>query len=297
MKDSQRRFNRVVIWSPRLHTHTSSYVWKGYYDAFEHLGYETHWMDDNTDLTGHDLAGSLFLVQGDHDKRVPIREDCDYILHNVDQERYQDIKPDRKICLQVYTKDVDAREVEKVDVLAFWEPSTRTLYQPWATDLLPHQFQTPNPRLVREPVVYWAGSITEGPHGNVNEMRAFLGGGQHAGIKVAHIVGAGMEKARHLIQKSAFGLALQGEWQVTQCYVPCRVFKVASVGRIPLTNSEFVHNLLDRRTIYFPDCSRLVNEGIAWEKHFEKKHLVDLQELVKTKHTYLNRVQSLLDVL
>ena len=59
-------FNKVIIWGFPLHTHTHSYIHGGWYKAFQHLGYETHWFHDGSHPTvdsDFDYGNYLFINQ------------------------------------------------------------------------------------------------------------------------------------------------------------------------------------------------------------------------------------------
>ena len=72
-------FDKVVIWGHKLHTHTHSYIHNAFYLAFRNLGYQVFWFDDNDDVSNFDFSDSLFLTEGQVDRKIPVREDCQYI--------------------------------------------------------------------------------------------------------------------------------------------------------------------------------------------------------------------------
>jgi len=69
-------FEKVIIWGHKLHSHTHSYIHNAFYIAFKHMGYETYWFDDKDDVKKFDFSNSLFLTEGQVDKKIPLREDC-----------------------------------------------------------------------------------------------------------------------------------------------------------------------------------------------------------------------------
>src|SRR5687768_5316219 len=77
-------FSKVIIWGHPLHSHTHSYIHGGFYRAFSYLGYEVYWVSSLNDLKDIDLAGALFLTEGQVDANIPQRHDCYYIIHNWD---------------------------------------------------------------------------------------------------------------------------------------------------------------------------------------------------------------------
>ena len=65
-------FKKVIIWGFPLHTHTHSYIHYGWYKGFKHLGYDTHWFDDNNVSDDFDFNDCLFITEGYADSKIPI---------------------------------------------------------------------------------------------------------------------------------------------------------------------------------------------------------------------------------
>src|SRR5690349_5990415 len=82
-------FDKVVIWGHKLHTHTHSYIHSGFYEGFKHLGYATYWFDDADDVSDFNFSNTLFLTEGQVDKKIPLRADCIYLLHNCTDPKYR----------------------------------------------------------------------------------------------------------------------------------------------------------------------------------------------------------------
>ena len=65
-----------------------------------------------------------------------------------------------------------------------------------------------------------------------------------------------------LIQKSIIAPALQDDYQVSAQYIPCRIFKNISYGKMGITNNKKVNELFDNRLIYDTDIVELCKKGI-----------------------------------
>lgn len=85
-----KRFKRVVIWGHPLGSHTHSYIHAGFYKAFKYLGYETHWLDHNSDVSGIDFSDTLFITEGQVDKGIPFVKDSYYLPDHEDLFLYFD---------------------------------------------------------------------------------------------------------------------------------------------------------------------------------------------------------------
>jgi hypothetical protein len=293
-------FKNVIIWGHKLHSHTHSYIHAAFYRAFEYQGYNTYWFDDNDTLNGFDFSSSLFITEGQVDKRIPLRDDCRYILHNCDGEKYRSLRQKGNcIMLQVYTHDCLPRSVQKLDDCIYADKNDLCIYMPWATDLLPHEIDAiKNKFRIRAPgknkAVYFIGTIGGGTFGNDNHIDKFKRACHEHGISFMQQRNLSLEETILNTQSSLMAPAIQGDWQIEKGYIPCRIFKNISYGAIGATNSKTVRELFQRKIVYNPDCYQLFYDvrdrinTITLEEQFE------IMDFVKEKHTYLNRIEHLL---
>jgi hypothetical protein len=290
------KFSKVIIWGHLLHSHTHSYIHAAFYKAFQYLGYETYWLDNTLkNKTCMNFDNCLFLTECQVDSFLPINKNCKYILHNNDKTKFLDII-DNVVCMQVYTNDVINRD-NKINEYTYLSPDNKCLYQPWATDLLPEEVDKEISNLgnqTKEKTIYWVGTIGGGQFGNINEINGFKNACLKNGINFEHKSGASDEEHKKLIQKSYLAPQISGTWQVEKGYIPCRIFKNISYGQYGITNSKKVQEIFDGQLIYNLDTYSLFNDA---EKLKEKQDIKKLMQIVKEKHTYLNRINNLIELL
>ena len=175
---------------------------------------------------------------------------------------------------------------------------------PWATDLLPDEIDK-NIELVKrgitpdKNIVWFVGMH----HHTWDGVRDFC---TKNGIEYKQCGGfvdnnnnVDSQTNCELIQKSLVAPAVQSNWQVTHGYIPCRIFKNISYGKMGMTNSPEVYNLFSGRIFYSPNIDQLMRTGISFEKQsiVERANtLVPLMEYVRDQHTYLNRIDTILEV-
>jgi hypothetical protein len=334
-----KRFKKVVIWGYPLDTHTHSYIHYAFEKAFKFLGYETLWLNNDSNITGIDFNNSLFFVSGDQDKNIPVLSNSYYILHNVDSRKYFNANC-KKIFLQVFNKCTsEMNGIEKVNNHTFFDRISNCLFMPWATDLLPHEIdlnnannQTDNKNCV------WIGTYGggNGIYENESVINPFFEECKKNKIKIICITPWANEECRNknnkifkesktnielikklqtddiktwyyptsfeenrmLINNAYLAPTLQGQWQIDSWYIPCRIFKNISYGHLGITNSKAVSDIFNGELIYDTNSVELFNKSI------EKKNNSDcldwikyLMNEVKTKHTYINRVEEILKFL
>lgn len=292
-------FDQVVIWGHKLHTHTHSYIHNAFYIAFKHLGYETFWLDENSDVSDFDFSNTLFLTEGQVDTAIPLRDDCLYILHNCSPLKYSSIKPQNQIKIQVYTDDIlSVSDAVKIAPCIYQVLSDRCLYMPWATDLLPHEIDEVKKSMQETPVekrVHWIGTIGGGEFGNINQLNPFKMACEENGIEFIQKSNVELDINKQLIQSSYMAPTLVGEWQMKKGYIPCRIFKNISYGKMGITNSQRVYELFEGKVVFNADSYQLFYDAREAMKAMTQQQLYDLMDFVKTKHTYINRIDTILD--
>lgn len=292
-------FNKVIIWGHKpLHSHTHSYIHAAFYRTFQSLGYETHWLDKNDDTRDIDFSNALFITEGQVDRYIPIRLDCFYIIHNCDGFKYQRaINKNRCITLQVYTHDVLPRKVVKLDDGIYYSVEDKTIYMPWATDLLPHEIDAIKKQIpvrTKRNTFCWIGTYCDGEFGNAEQIASFRRACLDNGVEFQHTRNCSIEENIKLIQESYMAPALQGPWQCRQGYIPCRIFKNISYGQFGITNSKTVYDLFKGKIIYNSDPYQLFYDAKKKLDTLDINELYDLMDFVKNNHTYLNRIETLL---
>lgn len=291
-------FKKAIVWGCDLHQHTNSYIYAGFHKAFKHMGFDAYWLNERSNVSGFDFSNSLFITEGQHDGNIPMRDDCKYVLHNCSSTKYESIKPENKLALQTYTYDADRRwGAKKIKDGSYFLDGGRCLFQPWATDLLPHEIDLAWASLPRSREFHWCGTMGGGRFGNEGEIMPFVEAAKRHGISF-HYHGPGstsFDDNKRLIQKSYLAPAIHGAWQAENGYISCRIFKNISYGHMGISNNLAAHTMLEEKTVYSADTSQLFHAGQA--RMNDVAAIKDLMALVRDKHTYINRIQAILSVI
>jgi hypothetical protein len=299
-------FNKVIIWGHKLHSHSHSYIHAGFFKAFKHLGYDTYWLDNNDDVTCMDFSNSLFITEEHVDHNIPLRVDCRYILHNCSMEKYIKLfEMGNCIIMQVYDNGV-MQKADKLDDCIFWNQQEKVLYMPWATDLLPYEIDQVKQNIQnisKQSVAYYIGYVNDGAQGgNKNKIMPFSRACAENNIRFRYFEGylahpVSMEESMQLIQTSIVAPAIQGQWQCDAGYIPCRIFKNISYGQLGITNSKTVYDLFKGKIVYNPDTYQLFYDAKKRMETLTREELFEVMDFVKEKHTYINRIEVLLECL
>jgi len=266
------------------------------------MGYQTHWFDDKDNVHSFDFSNSLFITEGQVDKNIPIRDDCRYILHYCRSPKYIPlIEKGHCIILQVYNDFVLKRsDLVKVDTCIYYDLFRKRIYMPWATDLLPDEIDALKnevPTIKKNKSVSWVGSMGDGLYGNIHQLEPFKRACAENRVEFHQRIGISIEENRKLVQQSYLAPAIVGQWQEEVGYIPCRIFKNISYGQMGVTNSKTVYELFDKKIVYNPDTYQLFYDARKRVETMTTQDLYELMDVVKTKHTFINRIQNLLDFL
>jgi hypothetical protein len=294
-------FDKVIIWGHKLHSHTHSYIHNAFYRAFKYMGYDTYWFDNNDikNINNFEFKKCLFITEGQVDEYIPFNNSNIYILHNCNGEKYKDIK--NKYNLQVITKsDLDKYKFNKLNEFAFYHNDL--IMMCWGTDLLPHEIDQnidkvknnlieSNDELnfIGMPLYPWDEVKLWCDNNNITYQS--FGGFNNQNKSI--------EENMELIQDSIIAPAVQESWQVEHGYIPCRIFKNISYGKMGITNNRFVNDFVFYgKLIYDTDIHKLLDKAIKFNNSLEYKDtLIELMEYVRDNHTYINRINSIIEFL
>jgi len=195
--------------------------------------------------------------------------------------------------------------LKKLDKYVYYEDASiynefPTLYMPWATDLLPYEIDE-NIKNIDDIIdnskkdVNFIGTFTNEQSCVrffciLNDLKFNKFGGEFNKTNV------GFKTHQYLIQQSYIAPAIQTEFQVNHGYIPCRIFKNISYGKMGITNSLAVAEFFNGNLIYNSDILKTLALGVEFEnmdKETKKARILFLMEYVKQNHTYLNRIKIL----
>lgn len=335
-EDSElNKFNKVIIWGFPLHTHTHSYIHAGWVKAFKSLGYETHWFHNDDYPIDFDYSNTLFISEGYVDDKIPINDSSIYFIHICTKPEMYIGKVKRLIEIRYlvneiidynYSYKLDKSECIKLSDSTYYQKlynngglrkycsnpipmEYECIYTCWATDLLPEEINFDNMYNKRENKIYWFGSYNER---NCQELRLFMEEAKKNNIEIVYndpwYNPKSFEEVEQYTKKSILSPDIRSSGdpnkimigEIGTChkfigYIPCRILKAISYGHLGITNSKAVYNLLDKKVIYNNNESQLFHDSMKEINNYE---LIKQQmEIVKNKHTFVNRIQDLLNCL
>lgn len=316
--------DKIIICGHELHNHTHSYIHNAFYRTFKHLGYNVYWFnedgvnnypcDKNVDI---DFNNTLFIVHGLESKNLPLNETSFYIGHNIEWTGNQFKIPAKHVLINS-SKGIPHQNILSLQVYCIrcisdnllhyknnkyncYSNDHTCIYLPWGTDLLPHEIDENIKNLELFDVKNISNFIGMPLEHNVQLKKSL----EKYNIEYKNYGGTfdkssdrnkSIEENMKLIQESIIAPALQTQWQKDNCYIPCRIFKNISYGKMGITNNETVYNLFDKKIIYSDSIDDLVKESLEFDKKEDKNTIIKkLMIEVRDNHTYINRINFILN--
>ena len=295
---------KVVLWGHKLHSHTHSYIHERFFRTFQYMGYPTYWFDDSDDISNFDFSHSLFITEGQVDRNIPIRFDCQYILHNCPDEKYRQLF-EASICIEMqkYTDEVlTTPNLKKIAPCIYYDVAGKRVYFPWASDFLPYEIEKMKKlvgKKIKENTIYWIGTIGGKLYGNEDQINEFKRACDENNIEFKHLdpwsKGRSRAECTRMLTSAYLSPAIVGKWQQENGYIPCRIFINICCGQMGVTNSYRVYELFEKKIVYNPDCYQLFYAAKKREAAWTLENQHELMDFIKENHTYINRIKTLLE--
>jgi hypothetical protein len=235
---------------------------------------------------------------------MPYLKNCKYVqIHFNNEFEENNIPPENVIafrhnCDIIDPETFEHKEVEKIGELSYWDKKTRILYQAWGTNLLPHEIDYENPIKFNQNAKYlnyigmycekelwwWAEEFsTEISKNNGVEFKLFTQSESD-------------QKNQELIQQSFLCPDFRNDWHLRCGYIPCRVFKNISYGRVCGTNSPWIKQLFGDHIVY-GGTPRTLYQNLLDAEMNNKINMRESMLYVRDNHTYINRVKNIIKLL
>jgi hypothetical protein len=301
LKNNSKKFNKIVIWGLKNRWHTHRFIFQAYYENLQKCNIPVVWVEDEKKsqsiIEKNDL---IFSASGMHGKMVPeklslddynlpIRDDVYYCLHAENDYFLEKISLDKSIQLKFYNNE--AEKYEKLYEAVHFDRTTKTLYQPWGTNLLPHEFDKPIFCMTR--FVFWIGSIWKGKRneGNVTEIEklAYILKSKKLWLQQIRFVPNFINK--FFVRHSRIAPAIGGAIQVETNYLPCRMFKNISYGQLGFSNIKKFDSIFKGCNIYDENTEKMVDKVLSLKKD-EYLALVEKQQEICKQYTIAHHLNN-----
>jgi hypothetical protein len=307
------KIKNVIIWGHKpnsarnrlgiRYTATHSYIHQGFAKAFEYLGYKVVWLDSEDDVTGLDFNNSLFFTEGQVDDRIPICGGANYVLHHCDTAKYIDggarilnLCNYVKFCEDGISFNYPGNLVERINKWTYLDVNSRAIYQPWATDLLPSEIDSIGVATFYNEEMY-VNHVGSTRHDNLGpSYKNFKKICRLNGKNFRSFSGLSSFEMIEKVKSSYISVDLRGDWHRECGYMPDRIFKNLSYGKITGTNSPWVHLMFDGQIPFGKSIDELFENTLEKNQTIHPTEVRKLQRYVRDNHTLVNRAMSILEL-
>lgn len=289
-----KKIIRIIIWGFAKPTNNSfRHIYKGFYEGAKFLGYETLWLDDIKQNNKKICSGDLVIVANVSCEHLKPKKGVYYCTHNFEEKQLIGMDKDKVLHLQVYT-DKCKKGSKKIGTFRYFDKKSKTLYQPWGTNVMPSEFMDPVFPWY-SPFVFWIGSIwdNEQHQGNINEISSLKKSLLMHGKMLLHPKFVSDKTGIKYTRLSRVAPAVGGKWQIDENYLPCRLFKNISYGQLGITNIKKFKDLFGRNIIFDKDIDKLVAKSLKLSKKKYIEMVVKQQELIKD-FTYASSIKYII---
>jgi hypothetical protein len=186
------------------------------------------------------------------------------------------------------------------------------VFFPWSSPFLPEEFNMDNITKPRGNDVYYIGTVNN-PQDNanfqpINEFAKactenghtmYVGGGYTGKCSTPYLTylpgWISLEDEEKYSREAYMLPALQGQNQLGNFMLPCRLFKAISFGCDGITTNPFAYEFFDHNVIYNSDATQLYYDAESHKNEIERKKW--LFNFVKDHHTYINNINALISMI
>ena len=300
-----RRFRKVVIWGLRRWWHSHRFIHQGFFQTFRYLRIPVVWTDFSDD-PGIIEPGDFVITSNAYGRGIPrdttlapLRNGAFYCFHGYAHSGYDgddrlprhEIDRAHSLNLEVYTDRAKLASHQWDTVTHFDKPS-KTLYQPWGTNLSAERFRAPV--TPRSPFVFWVGAIwnndlNQGNRAEIAELRSVL---RHRSLRFVHLKFIPDWVSIAAIRRSRVAPAIAGRWQVENNYLPCRMFKNISYGQVGISNVPQFCDIYRNCTIPGRSISELIDNALSLSSK-DVVEVVKAQQKITREHTYVQKIRNI----
>lgn len=303
-------FETILIVGYKRPMHTHHFIHKSFYRAFLFLGLPVKWVESIDVLELSQLKKTLVLSSSQYFPRddFVIHSSSKALIHNIEQSHFFSgiFKHEvfSKTAFALYDNDFIS-----LGVNSGFSCNRRTVVTMWGTDLLYNVVSQSQllPSYRSNDKSFFVGT-KQGPLFSDFNNKCVA-----QGFKLASrggFTGSNNFSASRLLRKlkipffvddfnsikytlkSVFAFDIRERGHLESSYIPCRIFKTLSYGRLCLTNSLACNSLFPEYTFLLNDDTQLA-DVVELESSRTHAESFDIINYMISNHSYVNRVQEI----
>jgi hypothetical protein len=294
-----------VIWGITELEHTHGYIHANFFRVMKRNYVNVLWLEDKATNLHKIPKGSIVLFVNIAANQLEFFKENYYIGHNSQEiikfQTYIVQFPGHGINWSFTTRESNGVTDSSGSIAVFNEEKT-TLFQPYGTPVDSKSFLEPiSSRNQPGGIENLIGSVwnDERNRGNAEIIAEYASALKNRNLKIRRIELGKLARfnfsekiEKKLVRDSAVGASIHSNYQISDGYLACRLFKSVSYGRAPVTNQNAFEVIFHENFIYSPDADHLIDGFLSLNFRDKKEMILLAQESLK-QYTYeagLNRL-------
>jgi hypothetical protein len=297
-----KRF-KVILWGLTNKRDSFRFIHAGFYDALKYSGVDVEWVADHP-RNFIKLNSNTLVIAVDVDcKNLPFHPEATYVTLNILENSETGLRllnSNNWFRIQEYTNSSHGLRDSEGSITRY-RPEKKTLYMPWGTPWHEKQFMHNKNDATQSKNEYWVGAIWNDAlnQGNIESITTYRKTLGEAGVKFKRVGGSRfrigglseIENARK-VQASRLGAAIVGNWQQTNEYYPCRLFKAVSAG-IPPTSNLDARPVFGDTLLFSENIETLTHLALDESEEIRRDRAAEAQKMLRP-YTYIESYKRIL---
>jgi hypothetical protein len=294
-----------VIWGITELQHTHGYIHANFFRVLKRNEVSVLWLEDHERNLAKIPKGSIVLFVDIAARELKFSMENYYIGHNSQKMlEFQSFilqHPGKALNWSFTTNAAIGLSDAAGSIAKFDDVNTR-LFQPYGTPLPNRSFvQQIETNTDRNRIENLIGSVwNDGRNqGNAEIINNFALALKSRNMKIRRIELGKLAKFRFsekiekkLVLNSAIGASIHSNYQISDGYLACRLFKSVSYGRVPVTNQNAFNGIFKEGFVYSQDVDEMIDSYLSLSPVAKRDMTFQAQRSLK-QYTYeagLNRL-------
>ena len=291
----------VVLWGLRRKRDTFRFIHNAWWQTFRRHDMPVKWTDDVANEAPFVDSKAIVFAVNVASRHLPVVRGAKYVLHNINPDPFRAaaLRANDVLTLQVWSNDVLRFQGANLTLpCVAYDEAQNTLYQPWGTPFHPKSWRR-EPILNKSRIEVWIGSVwnNDQNQGNADTIALWAQILRSKGIRFQRVpYGWPDSKFSYegVARVSRVSASIVGNWQRESGYLPCRVFKNTSMGRVPVGNSWAYERVFGDSAVVSNNLEELLQLALELSESELQTRLASAQEQLR-HYTYEQGLTRILE--
>ena len=268
-----------------------------FYNAAIYMGLPVYIAENATQIAEYSGQDSLTISEGTlYGKEALLNTKGAVFVHSprpgLLESVHTKLTRNKVFVLDVFKKS--ATDYLELSHLAYFDELTNTLYQPWGTDLLP-SCDPYSYYAERSNFSYYTGCLYGDSVEYASQVNDYLSQ-QSPPYSLCITSNCPTQRSRNLAFKSFVNFDFRDAWHREVAYIPCRIFKILSLGLPVITNSRHIKDFMSSDHVIYCDNPMDVPVAVRRAQNDLPRFSSDLSASIIANHGYVRKLEVMMSL-